>query len=120
MSLLDRHVGFVTALREAGLTVSVAEGIDAVESMRSVDLLDREELRTALAATLVKRHQHRPAFDAVFDVFYPPVTGESAVAPSDTIPPERDTGAAPRGPLEDPVRDRIRADVAEFRFSGTR
>jgi uncharacterized protein len=118
MTLLDRHVGFVAALRAAGLTVSVAEGIDAVESMRAVDLLDREQLRAALAATLVKRQQHRPAFDTVFDVFYPPVTGESAVAPSDTVPPERDADAAPRGPLEDPVRDRIRADLAEFLRDG--
>jgi uncharacterized protein len=118
MTLLDRHVGFLTALRAAGLTVSVAEGIDAVESMRAVDLLDREQLRAALAATLVKRQQHRPAFDTVFDVFYPPVTGESAVPPSDTMPPERDADAAPRGPLEDPVRDRIRADLAEFLRDG--
>jgi uncharacterized protein with von Willebrand factor type A (vWA) domain len=118
MSLLDRHVGFVTALRAAGLTVSVAEGIDAVESMRAVDLLEREQLRAALAATLVKRQQHRPAFDTVFDVFYPPVTGASAVAPSETIPPPRDPDAAPRGPLEDPVRDRIRADLADFLRDG--
>jgi uncharacterized protein with von Willebrand factor type A (vWA) domain len=118
MTLLDRHVGFVAALREAGLTVSVAEGIDAIESMRAVDLLDREQLRAALAATLVKRQQHRPAFDTVFDVFYPPVTGESIVPPSDTTPPGRDPGAAPRGPLEDPVRDRIRADLAAFLRDG--
>jgi uncharacterized protein with von Willebrand factor type A (vWA) domain len=118
MTLLDRHVGFVAALREAGLMVSVAEGIDAIESMRAVDLLDREQLRAALAATLVKRQQHRPAFDTVFDVFYPPVTGESVVPPSDTTPPGRDPGAAPRGPLEDPVRDRIRADLAAFLRDG--
>ncbi|MDT4915594.1 MAG: uncharacterized protein QOH89_294, partial [Pseudonocardiales bacterium] len=118
MSLLDRHIGFLDALRRAGLTVSVAEGIDAVESMRAVELLDREQLRAALAASLVKRHQHRPAFDSVFDIFYPAVTGSSIAAPSDTAPPERDPEAAHRGPLEDPLRDRIRADLAAYLRDG--
>lgn len=118
MSLLDRHIGFVAALREAGLTVSVAEGIDAAESMNAVDLLDREQLRAALAATLVKRQLHRPAFDTVFDVFYPPVTGESAGPPSSTAAPDRDPDAAHRGPLEDPVRDRLRADLAAYLVDG--
>jgi uncharacterized protein with von Willebrand factor type A (vWA) domain len=118
MSLLDRHIGFVTALRDAGLTVSVAEGIDAVRSMQTVELLDREQLRAALAATLVKRQMHRPAFDTVFDVFYPPVTGASAASPSSTEPPPRDPDAAHRGPLEDPVRDRIREDLRAYLRDG--
>jgi uncharacterized protein len=118
MTLLDRHIGFLDALRRAGLTVSVAEGIDAVESMRAVDLLDREQLRAALAAALVKRQQHRPAFDSVFDIFYPAVTGESAAQPNDTEPPAREPDAAHRGPLEDPLRDRIRADLAAYLRDG--
>ncbi|HZC73075.1 MAG TPA: VWA domain-containing protein [Jatrophihabitans sp.] len=118
MTLLDRHIGFLDALRDAGLTISVAEGLDAVHSMRAIDLLDREQLRAAYAATLVKRHHHRPAFDRVFDIFYPPVTGASAVAPSRTAPPPRDPDAAHRGPLEDPVRDRIRADLAAYLRDG--
>jgi uncharacterized protein with von Willebrand factor type A (vWA) domain len=118
MSLLDRHIGFVAALREAGLTVSVAEGIDAAESMRAIELLDREQFRAALAATLVKRQMHRPAFDTVFDVFYPPVTGESVHPPSDTEAPPRNPDAAHRGPLEDPVRDRVREDLAAYLRDG--
>jgi uncharacterized protein len=118
MALLDRHIGFLDALREAGLTVSVAEGIDAVESMRAVDLLDREQLRAALAATLVKRHQHRPAFDGVFDIYWPAVTGESVQEASSTEPPPRDPDAAHRGPLEDPLRDRVRADLAAYLRDG--
>src|SRR5689334_6374819 len=118
MSLLDRHIDFLDALRQAGLTVSVAEGIDAVASMRAVDLLDREQVRTALAATLVKRQQHRPAFDSVFDIFYPAVTGASAAPPGDREPPPRDPDAAPRGPLEDPRRDRIRADLTTYLRAG--
>lgn len=118
MTLLDRHVDFVAALRDGGLTVSVAEGLDAVAAMGAVELLDREQLRAALAATLVKRATHRPVFDTVFDVFYPPVTGESVLPPSATEPPARDPDAAHRGPLEDPVRDRVRADLADYLFDG--
>jgi uncharacterized protein len=118
MSLVDRHIDFLDALREAGLTVSVSEGIDAVRSMRTIDLLDREGLRAALAATLVKRQIHRPAFDSVFDIFYPPVIGASAAPPSEREPPARDPDAAHRGPLEDLVRDRIRAELAEYLRTG--
>ena len=118
MSLVDRHIDFLDALRRAGLAVSVAEGIDAAESMRTVSLLDREQLRAALAATLVKRQMHRPAFDSVFDIFYPSVTGESVAEASDTEPPARDPNAAHRGPLEDPNRDRIRADLVAYLRDG--
>jgi uncharacterized protein with von Willebrand factor type A (vWA) domain len=118
MALVDRHIGFLDALRAAGLSISVAEGIDAVEAMRAVDLLDREQLRAGLAAALVKRQLHRPAFDSVFDIFYPAVTGTSVAPPSTTEPPPRDPDAAPRGPLEDPRRDRIRADLSQYLLSG--
>ncbi|HVU93280.1 MAG TPA: VWA domain-containing protein [Jatrophihabitans sp.] len=118
MTLLERHVRFVAALREAGLPVSVAEGLDAAAALPAVDLLDREQLRAAFAATLVKRAHHRPAFDTVFDVFFPPVTGASAAASSGIEPPPRDPDAAHRGPLEDPVRDRVRADLFQYLLDG--
>jgi hypothetical protein len=118
VTLVDRHVDFVHALRAAGLTVSVAEGLDAARAMQAIGLLDREQLRAALAASLVKRHLHRQAFDTVFDIFYPPVTGESAADPSGTEVPPRDPDAAHRGPLEDPLRDRLRADLAGYLRDG--
>lgn len=117
-TLLDRQVAFVDALRTAGLTVSVAEGLDAVRSIGRIDLLEREQLRSALAATLVKRQLQRPTFDTLFDLYWPGVTGESAAPPSDTPAPERDPGAAPRGPLESSERDRFRADLADYLASG--
>src|ERR1700712_3189990 len=82
MTLFDRHVSFITALRGAGLTVSVAEDIDAVTALGVVELLDREQLRAAYAAALVKRQTNRPAFDTVFDLFFPAVTGSAVEAPS--------------------------------------
>ena len=73
--MLDLLAGFVGELRGAGLPVSLTENIDAMEAVRHVPLDDREAVRTALAATMVKRPEHRPAFDAVFDSFF-------ALAPS--------------------------------------
>ena len=73
-SLVDRHVGFVHALREAGLPVSLAEGLDAVRALRVIDLTERESLRAAYAATLVKKPGHRPGFDMLFDLWFPSTT----------------------------------------------
>ena len=73
--MLDLLAGFVGELRAAGLPVSLTENVDAMDAVRHVPLDDREAVRTALAATMVKRPEHRPAFDAVFESFF-------ALAPS--------------------------------------
>ncbi|MFC5830068.1 vWA domain-containing protein [Nonomuraea insulae] len=73
-SLVDRHIGFVHALREAGVPVSVAEGLDAANALRVVELADRESLRAAYAATLVKKPAYRPGFDVLFDLWFPAST----------------------------------------------
>lgn len=115
MALLDRHVDFVAALRDAGVRVSVAEGLDAVRAVQHVQLLDRAQLRAALAATLVKRSSEREAFDTVFDLFYPAVTGDPVRNPARTEPANESTA---RGPLDDPVRDRIRAELHDYLADG--
>ncbi|MFB4277085.1 VWA domain-containing protein [Nonomuraea sp. MTCD27] len=79
-SLVDRHVGFVHALREAGVPVSVAEGLDAANAMRVIELADRESLRAAYAATLVKKPAYRPGFDVLFDLWFPPSTSGLSLA----------------------------------------
>ncbi len=114
MNLVDRQLAFVTALRAAGLTVSVAEGLDAARAGTAVELADRDQFRAALAATLVKRQLHRPAFDRLFDIYYPPRTG---IADSETDAATT-VDTAPRGPLDNPVRDRIRADLADYLRDG--
>lgn len=75
MSLLDTHIGFVEALRRAGLPVSLAEGLDAIGALERVRWHDRETVRAAYAATLVKRQAQRVTFDAVFDIYYPRLVG---------------------------------------------
>src|SRR6185369_6216948 len=65
-----RILGFVQALREDGLAVSVAEALDAVAAVAAGGV-ERPVLREALAATLVKDEADRPAFDARFDAMFP-------------------------------------------------
>ena len=78
MTLLDRHIAFVAALRSAGLPVSLAEGLDAVAAIDALGMGERESLRAAYASTLVKRQNHRPGFDQVFDLYFPALIGEGA------------------------------------------
>jgi uncharacterized protein len=70
-----RVTELVRALRRAGVPVAVSDGLDAVRVTGIVDLLDREQLRAGLAATLVKAPGHRAAFDTLFDVHFPPRPG---------------------------------------------
>lgn len=81
MSLLDRNVAFLGALRDSGLPVSLAEGLDAVRAIDRLGLGSREDLRSAYAATLVKRQGHRPVFDQVFDLYFPALVGEGRPDP---------------------------------------
>ncbi len=107
MPLLDRHVAFVEALRTAGLQVSLAEDLDAVRAMTAVGLDDREALRAGLAATLLKRQQHRPSFDQIFDLFFPPMLGHGAAHVADADPdaeaPTREQAEAALSALRDEI-----------------
>lgn len=79
MSLVERHIEFVEALRRVGLPVSLSEGLDAIRAIDHLGIADRKVLRETYAATLVKRHPHRPAFDQLFDLYFPAIVGEGAV-----------------------------------------
>ncbi len=68
----SRLLDFTHALRRAGVPVAVSDGLDAMRATTHVDLLSRRQLHEALAATMVKSAGHRPAFDTLFDVYFPP------------------------------------------------
>jgi len=68
--LLDLMGGFIQELRDAGLPVSLTENLDAMEAVRAISIEDRVTFKHALGATLVKNHQHWPAFEVVFDVYF--------------------------------------------------
>ncbi len=68
--MLDVLTGFVTELRAAGLPVSMTEAIDAAEAVHHIPLEDRQALKYALAATLVKSSAHWKAFETAFEVYF--------------------------------------------------
>lgn len=92
--LLQRVLDFVQALRRAGVNATQSEAIDAVRTLPHVELLDRAQLREALAAVTVTSRTHRRAFDDLFELYFParhaepddtpPVTDE----PTDELDPE--------------------------------
>jgi uncharacterized protein with von Willebrand factor type A (vWA) domain len=104
--LLDREIGFLDALRSAGVNVTLAEVLDATRAMGAIDLLDREGLRAALAATVLKRPAHRTTFDALFDLWFPPAIGDPTRAYDDEPAPELVDGDEP--PDASVLRDRLR------------
>lgn len=97
--VLARTLDLVAALRRAGLPAAQAGAIDAVRALRHVELLDREQLREALAAVTVTARSQRGAFDELFDLYFP----ARPVAPSrpqseQARPPEGETEQAEPDP----------------------
>lgn len=68
--MLDVLTGFVGELRQVGLPVSVTEAADAAEAIRHLPLEDRQAIKYALGATLVKSSAHWKAFDTAFEVYF--------------------------------------------------
>ena len=76
--LVDRHIAFLEALRGAGLSVSLAEDLDAVSALTALEWGDRRTIRDGYAATLVKKQSQRTTFDALFDLYFPRLVGGGA------------------------------------------
>ncbi len=62
----ERIISFIGALRQAGISPSLGESLDAVAAIGCAGI-ERRVLRESLAATLVKDHADRATFDEVFD-----------------------------------------------------
>ncbi|MEW9532166.1 VWA domain-containing protein [Microbispora sp. NPDC049125] len=114
-SLIERHVGFVQALRQAGLPVSPAEGLDAATALTVIDLARRETLREMYAATLVKRPAHRPGFDTLFDLWFPPVIspGDGGTTGGGANPDADDPGRGELPELRDRLADLLMGDPGD-------
>src|SRR5262245_12938627 len=70
MTPLREQLGrFIAQLRTAGLRVSVAESIDAMNAVAAAGLA-KDRMREALAATLVKDEADRALFDEAFGRFF--------------------------------------------------
>ena len=112
--------GFVRAVREAGIPVGISQAVDAAEILTVVDLLDREQLRHGLAAVLLQRAAQRPAYDVLFDLWWPlgdrpPTVGDSAGDESESEP--RLTLDLPGGDAAD-LADALRARLLELLRDG--
>jgi uncharacterized protein with von Willebrand factor type A (vWA) domain len=68
--VLDLLTGFVAELRAAGIPVSLTEHLDAAEAMRHIPLEDREGLKYALGASLVKSSTHWRAYETTFEIYF--------------------------------------------------
>jgi uncharacterized protein with von Willebrand factor type A (vWA) domain len=72
-------VGFVEALRGQGISVGPSETVDAGRVMSVLGLGDREVLREGIACAVLRRPDHRDAYDAMFDLWFPAALGARAV-----------------------------------------
>ena len=61
---------FARLLRRAGLSVGPAESIAATQALTLVDVGERQEMRAALRAVMVHRHEDLDLFDHAFDLFW--------------------------------------------------
>jgi uncharacterized protein with von Willebrand factor type A (vWA) domain len=85
--LVDRHISFLEALRAAGLSVSLAEDLDAIAALQALPWDDRSVVQAGYAATLVKKQTQRPTFDALFDVYFPRMVGDGVAGQRDDDDP---------------------------------
>jgi len=65
-------VKFATVLRRLGIRVSTAETRDALDALARVDMMDRDQVKGALSAALVKSYHDQQVFSLAFDLFFVP------------------------------------------------
>lgn len=65
-------VRFGRALRDAGLNIGTAEILDGLRALCRVGVVRREDVRAALAVTMVKQVGHRELFNKLFEAYWGP------------------------------------------------
>jgi uncharacterized protein len=105
--LLQRVLDFTAALRRAGVGATQSEAIDAFRTLPHLDLLDRTQLREALAAVIVTSRSQRDAFDDLFELYFP-----ARLAADDDTPEVSDD------PPEDVDPDDYLAELLETLMEG--
>jgi uncharacterized protein len=63
-------VKFISALRAAGVRVSLAESADSFQAVAFMGIKDREAFRLCLQSTLIKDASNLPVFDELFPIFF--------------------------------------------------
>lgn len=93
-------VGFVEALRGAGISVGPSETVDAGRVMAALGLGDRKVLREGLACAVLRRSDHRETYDAMFDLWFPAALGARAVVTDEEADDSPDDDALPADDVE--------------------
>lgn len=93
-------VGFVEALRGAGISVGPSETVDAGRVMATLGLGDREVLREGIACAVLRRPDHRDTYDAMFDLWFPAALGARAVVREEDADSTPDDAALPPDDVE--------------------
>jgi uncharacterized protein with von Willebrand factor type A (vWA) domain len=93
-------VGFVEALRGAGISVGPSETVDAGRVMATLGLGDRKVLREGLACAVLRRSDHRETYDAMFDLWFPAALGARAVVTDDEADDSPDDNSLPADDVE--------------------
>lgn len=84
----ERIVKFITALRAAGVRVSVAESQDAWRAIERLGVADRDTFRLSLRATLIKDADALPVFEELFPLYFgsntpPMMDPQAGLSPED-------------------------------------
>lgn len=68
--LLPQLLRLVGQLRAAGVPIATSDLIDATDALGQIDVLDRGQVRGAMAATLVKRSEDLRTFEILFGIHF--------------------------------------------------
>lgn len=63
-------IKFIQVLRGLGLNISLIESIEAVDSLKTIDILNKKEFKLTLQALLVKNYEERKIYNQVFELFF--------------------------------------------------
>ncbi|ADL12672.1 VWA domain-containing protein [Acetohalobium arabaticum] len=63
-------IKFIQILRGLGFNISLVESIEAVDSLKTIDILNKKEFKLTLQALLVKNYEERKIYNQVFELFF--------------------------------------------------
>jgi len=84
----ERIVQFITALRAAGVRISLAESADAFQAVEQLGIHDRETFKFSLRTTIVKDNGDIPVFEELFPLFFNTASTPPMMNLSETLSPE--------------------------------
>jgi len=104
----DRILKLITALRSAGVRISLAESADSFLAVESLGIKNRHVFKTSLQATLIKDARNLAIFEELFDMFFgssenPPLANLS----DDLTPGEAHMLAQALRQFNDRIRDML-------------